>query len=383
MTRRGIPLIAHVVHHFRVGGMENGMVNLINYMPQQSFRHVVICLDDHTDFRERIQRNDVDFYSLCKPVGRDVSWYYRLWHLLRELSPDIVHTRNLSAIEGQFVAAAAGIRARIHGEHGRDVFDLHGKNRKYNLLRKLARPLVGHYIAVSKDLEQWLIDTIGVAPQRVSQIYNGVDTTRFHPRDGARNIGPAGFAAEAAFVIGSVGRMAEVKDYPNLVRAFIRMLKIEPSARQRARLVIIGDGVSREACLTLLREANAEQLAWLPGERTDVAELMRTMDLFVLPSLGEGISNTILEAMASGLPVVATRVGGNPELVVEAQTGTLVPVADPESLAQTLLRYFRDGSMLEAHGRAGLERIESHFSMPAMVQGYVSVYEKMLQSTYR
>ena len=375
MAKREAPLIVHIVHHFRVGGMENGMINLINHMPRDRFRHVVICLDDYTDFRERIQRNDVDFYALAKPAGRDVSWYFRLWRLLRALSPDIVHTRNLSAIEGQFVAAAAGIRARIHGEHGRDVFDLHGKNRKYNLLRKLARPLVGHYIAVSKDLEEWLLHTVGVAPQRMSQIYNGVDSTRFHPREGARNIGPAGFAAETAFVIGSVGRMAEVKDYPNLVRAFIRLLEIEPSARQRARLVIIGEGVSRETCLNLLREANATQLAWLPGERTDVAELMRNMDLFVLPSLGEGISNTILEAMSCGLPIVATRVGGNPELVEEALTGTLVPVSDPEYLAQTLLKYFRNESLLKAQGQASRKRIESHFSMPAMVRGYLSAYE--------
>lgn len=378
MTKHEIPLIAHVVHHFRVGGMENGMINLINRMPEERFRHVVICLDDYTGFRARIRRKDVDFYALAKPAGRDISWYFRLWRLLRALSPDIVHTRNLSAIEGQFVAAAAGIRARVHGEHGRDVFDLHGKNQKYNLLRKLARPLVGHYIAVSRDLEQWLIHTVGVPPQRVSQIYNGVDSALFHPREGARNIGPAGFAAESSMVIGSVGRMAEVKDYPNLARAFIRLLEIEPSARQRARLVIIGDGVARETCLNLLREAGAEQLAWLPGERTDVAELMRNMDLFVLPSLGEGISNTILEAMSCGLPVVATRVGGNPELVEDMQTGMLVPVSDPESLAQTLLNYFRNENMLHLQGQASRARIESHFSMQAMVRGYLSVYESVL-----
>ncbi|MDD5404039.1 MAG: TIGR03088 family PEP-CTERM/XrtA system glycosyltransferase [Sulfuricella sp.] len=377
MTGHKTPLIAHIVHHFRVGGMENGMVNLINHMPQERFRHVVICLDDFTEFRARIERNDVDFYALAKPAGRDVSWYFRLWRLLRALSPDIVHTRNLSAIEGQFVAAAAGIRARIHGEHGRDVFDLHGKNRKYNLLRKLARPLVGHYIAVSRDLEQWLIDTVGVPPQRVSQIYNGVDSTRFHPREGARHIGPAGFADETAFVIGSVGRMAEVKNYPGLVRAFIRLLEIEPAARQRARLAIIGEGVARETCLNLLREANAAHLAWLPGERADVAELMRNMDLFVLPSLGEGISNTILEAMACGLPIVATRVGGNPELVEEAHTGALVPVSDTEILARTLLKFFHDENMVEAQGQASRKRIESHFSMQAMVRGYLSVYERV------
>lgn len=378
MTKHEPPLIAHIVHHFRVGGMENGMINLINHMPEERFRHVVICLDDYTDFRARIRRSDVDFYALAKPAGRDVSWYFRLWRLLRTLSPDIVHTRNLSAIEGQFVAAAAGIRARIHGEHGRDVFDLHGKNRKYNLLRKLARPLVRRYIAVSRDLAQWLIHTVGVSPQRVSQIYNGVDSALFHPREGTRQIGPAGFATETCFVIGSVGRMAEVKDYPNLVRAFIRLLEIEPAARQRARLVIIGEGVAREACLNLLREAGAEDLAWLPGERADVAALMRNMDLFVQPSLGEGISNTILEAMACGLPIVATRVGGNPELVEDAHNGTLVPVSDPETLAQTLLNYFHSGRMVETQGRASRTRIESHFSLQAMAQGYLSVYENVL-----
>lgn len=383
MTNHEIPLIAHIVHHFRVGGMENGMVNLINHMPKERFRHVVICLDDYTDFRARIRRDDVDFYALAKPAGRDVSWYFRLWRLLRALSPDIVHTRNLSAIEGQFVAMAAGIRARVHGEHGRDVFDLHGKNRKYNLLRKVARPVVGHYIAVSRDLEQWLIDTVGVPPQRVSQIYNGVDSTRFHPREDTRNIGPDGFAGEASFVIGSVGRMAEVKDYPNLVRAFLRLLEIEPAARQRARLVIIGEGVSRETCLNLLREAGAEHLAWLPGERSDVAELMRNMDLFALPSLGEGISNTILEAMACGLPIVATRVGGNPELVEDTRTGALVPVSDTEVLAQTLLKFYGNESMVEAQGQASRTRIESQFSMQAMTQGYLSVYENVFRSVHR
>ncbi|MEN6586970.1 MAG: TIGR03088 family PEP-CTERM/XrtA system glycosyltransferase [Sulfuricella sp.] len=383
MTRHEIPLIAHIVHHFRVGGMENGMVNLINHMPKERFRHVVICLDDYTDFRARIRRDDVDFYALAKPAGRDISWYFRLWRLLRTLSPDIVHTRNLSAIEGQFVAMAAGVRARIHGEHGRDVFDLHGKNRKYNLLRKMARPVVGHYIAVSRDLEQWLIDTVGVPPQRVSQIYNGVDSTRFHPREGARNIGPAGFADETSFVIGSVGRMAEVKDYPNLVRAFIRLLELEPSARQRARLVIIGEGVSRETCLNLLREAGAERLAWLPGERSDVAELMRNMDLFVLPSLGEGISNTILEAMACGLPIVATQVGGNPELVEDARTGALVPVSDTEVMAQTLLKFFGNENMVESQGQASRARIETQFSMQAMARGYLSVYDSVFRSAQR
>lgn len=373
------PLIAHVVHHFHVGGMENGMVNLINNMPADQFRHVVICLDGYSDFRLRIQHDDVAFYALAKRPGRDFGWYLKLWRLLRKLRPQIVHTRNLSALEGQFVAVAAGVSARVHGEHGRDVFDLYGKNRKYNMLRKAARPFIKHYIAVSKDLAQWLQNTVEVTPGDITQIYNGVDIVRFHPRSGSReNLGPAGFADMQAFVIGSVGRMAEVKDYPTLVRAFLQLLEAEPAARHDARLVIIGDGVTRAQCLEILQAANASQYAWLPGERSDIPELLRALDLFVLPSLGEGISNTILEAMASGLPVVATRVGGNPELVTEGENGALVSAANQDELAQALLRYYRNREMAKAHGQTSRVMVESHFSIPAMVNSYMTVYGKVL-----
>ncbi|CAG0124507.1 N-acetyl-alpha-D-glucosaminyl L-malate synthase [Rhodocyclaceae bacterium] len=373
------PLIAHVVQHFGMGGLENGVVNLLNHMPADRYRHAVVCLDGYTDFRHRLRRNDVQFFALHKQPGKDPKLYGRLFRLLRELHPDLLHTRNLSTLEGQFVAAAAGVRARVHGEHGRDVFDLHGKNVKYNLLRKMARPLVGHYIALSRDLATWLEHTVGVDAKRIAQIYNGVDSVRFHPRGEERKpIGPAGFMSGNELLIGSVGRMAEVKDYPNLVRAFLRLLELSPEARSRARLVILGEGTARAECLALLKQANAEQLAWLPGSRDDIADLMRQFDVFTLSSLGEGISNTILEAMACGLPVIATSVGGNTELVVDGITGTLVPPAAPEAMAQALLTYFEDNALARKHGTAGREKIEAQFSMEAMVRGYMGVYDAVL-----
>ena len=374
-----IPLIAHVIHHFGVGGLENGMANLINRIPADRYRHAVICLDGYTDFRKRIERNDVEFYDLGKQPGHDLGLYRRLWRLLRKLRPDIVHTRNLAALEGQFVAALAGVGARIHSEHGRDVFDLHGRNRKYNMLRKLARPLVHRYIALSQDLRGWLVQTVGVPSERIVQIYNGVDSTRFHPREGERcSIGPPGFLRGGEIVIGSVGRMAEVKDFPGLTRAFLRLLELAPEAHARARLVIVGEGAARATCLALLKQAQAEQLAWLPGSRNDVAQIMSQFDLFVLSSLGEGISNTILEAMACGLPVVATAVGGNGELVDAGVTGALVPPADPEAMAQALLKYYRDSARVRAHGAAGRAKIETQFSMTSMVSGYLGVYDAVL-----
>lgn len=373
------PLVVHVIHHFGVGGLENGVVNLINHMPEHRYRHAIVCLQGYSDFHRRIRRRDVEMVALDKQSGKDLGLYLRLWRTLRRLKPDIVHTRNLSALEGQAVAALAGISARVHGEHGRDVFDLHGANRKYNLLRRGLRPLVGHYIAVSRDLENWLRQAVGARAERVAQIYNGVDSVRFHPRAGERPaIGPAGFADGAEVVIGSIGRMAAVKDFPTLVRAFLRLLESEPEARARLRLAIVGEGEAREQCLELLRQAGAADLAWLPGERSDTAELLRGMDVFVLPSLGEGTSNTILEAMASGLPVVATDVGGNPELVSEGMSGALVPPADADSLASALRGYIADPERRRLHGRAARAGVERRFSMEAMVNGYLEVYDRVL-----
>jgi len=366
--------IVHVVHRFDTGGMENGMVNLFNALPLQRYRHTVVALTDYSDFRQRISAQAVEFHALQRAPGHGLGWAARLWKLLRQLKPDLVHTRNLAALEAQFVAAAAGIRATVHGEHGRDVFDLHGRNWKYNLLRRAARPLVSNYIAVSQDLETWLRLTIGVPPHKLHQIYNGVDSAKFHPRVGAR---PA-FAHPESIVFGSVGRMVEVKDYPMLTRAFIQLVHRQPERAERARLVIVGEGPAREVCQALLQQAGLAHLAWLPGERHDIAEIMRAFDVFVLPSKNEGISNTVLEAQASGLPVIATAVGGNVELVKTGVNGMLVAAGDVNDMAQALLGYLDSPARIAEHSGQARRQAEQRFSIAAMAEAYARVYDRTL-----
>jgi glycosyltransferase involved in cell wall biosynthesis len=172
--------------------------------------------------------------------------------------------------------------------------------------------------------------------------------------------------------------MEAVKDQLVLVRAFLHLRDAEPTLRERLRLIVIGDGPIREQALALLQSAGAEGFAWLPGERNDIEEVLRSMDLFVLPSLIEGISNTILEAMASGLPVVATRVGGNPELVDDGETGSLIPASDPIAMAQAIQRYTTNPEKVRADGAAGRKKAANQFSISAMVNGYMSVYDSIL-----
>jgi sugar transferase (PEP-CTERM/EpsH1 system associated) len=373
---RQSPLIAHIIHRLDFGGLENGLVNLINRIPASRYRHAIICMTDYSDFSKRITNPAVTLHALHKPDGKGIGVYWRLWKLLRRLRPDIVHTRNLSAIEGAVVAALAGVPYSVHGEHGRDSQDIDGLKRKYLLLRRACRPFIDHYIAVSQDLETWLVNHVGVPPRRIHQIHNGVDSVRFYPASGGRRPLPkTDFAQPPQLVIGTVGRLQEVKDQLTLVRAFARLAAVSADVRMQVRLVIVGDGPLAAEVQQLVRHSGIEDLTWQTGARNDIPELLQGMDIFVLPSKAEGISNTILEAMACGLPVVATAVGGNPELVEDGQTGSLVPPNDPDAMARALQRYVQQRTLIQDHGRAGRRRVEQAFSMTAMVERYLEVYD--------
>ena len=375
------PLVAHVVYRFDTGGLENGVVNLINHMPVDRYRHVIIALTEVTDFRKRILRDDVQFISLHKPPGHGIWLFPKMFRLFRQLRPAIVHSRNLAALEAQLPAWLAGVAIRVHGEHGRDVGDLDGSNVTYQRVRRFYRPFVSYYLALSRDLAEYLTGIIRVPQNKVLQVYNGVDSVRFHPAPSDLTVTGCPFSRQEHWLLGTVGRMQTVKDQPTLTRAFIRALAINPDLKARLRLVMVGDGPLRAECLQLLEQAGVSDLAWLPGERNDIPEIMRSLDCFSLPSLAEGISNTILEAMASGLPVIATDVGGNADLVVAGKTGEIIPAADPEAMAMQIVKLATQPDVARSMGLAGRETIEQKFSMTAMVAAYQGTYDKLLHRT--
>jgi len=372
------PVVVHVMHRFDIGGMENGIVNLINHMPEDAYRHVIIALTEVTDFRKRIKRGDVEFIALNKKPGHSFWLYPRLFSLFRKLRPSIVHTRNLGALEVSVPAWAAGVPARIHGEHGRDFDDIDGTNRKNQWIRRIYRPFVTYYIVLSRDLNQYLTNVVGFSSRRVIQIYNGVDADRFHPAPVRGRTEGCPFVDPDNWLVGTVGRMQAVKNQTDLAKAFILALQMAPELRGSLRLVMVGDGPLREDASVLLEQAGCADLAWLPGERNDVPEVLRGLDCFVLPSLAEGISNTILEAMASGLPVIATDVGGSGELIAPKETGVLVPVGDVQALATEMVALARQREKAKAMGQAGRLAVERRFSMEAMVRQYQGLYDKSL-----
>ena len=370
------PVIVHVVYRFAVGGLENGVVNLVNHLPRDAWRHVIVALTDiDAAFARRIDRRDVELIALGKGPGHAVRLYPRLVRLFRSLKPAIVHTRNLAALEVVPAAWLAGVAGRLHGEHGRDALDPDGTNVRRRRIRRLFRPFVSRYVAVAPDLAEYLIGPIGVPAERVDLIVNGVDTARFSPSKARVPIPGCPFVAPAMRLVGTVGRLDPVKAQVNLARAFVTADSAASGTARRPRAGHRGGRErargSRRGCSN---EAGLLARAWLPGERDDVANVLRGLDIFVLPSLAEGVSNTVLEAMASGLPVVATAVGANPYLVADGASGRIVPAGDPVAIANALEGYVNDPGSAAAHGEAGRQLATQRFSLDRMVDRYQRLY---------
>jgi sugar transferase (PEP-CTERM/EpsH1 system associated) len=375
----GAPLVVHVIHALRMGGMENGLVNLINGMDPDRYRHAVVCASDFSDFRDRIRRPGVEVIALHKDDLSRAELLRKLFSCFRAWRPAIVHGRNWDGLDAMLPAWASGVPVRIQGEHGRDMHDLDGSSRRQQWLRRVNRPFTTHYATVSRDLGQYLCQRIGIKASRITQIYNGVDTDRFHPAAGGRAAlpGVAGLSAQH-FVVGTVGRLVPVKDQMTLIRACARLVQADSRIADRLQLVIVGDGPLRAGLEAEVRAAGLERNATFAGAREDVADWLRGMDLFVLPSLAEGISNTILEAMATALPVIATDVGGNADLVVVGETGRLMRSGDAETLASYIRSYLENPTACRMHGLAARARAQSAFSIGSMVERYLLLYDRLL-----
>ncbi|WP_019674621.1 TIGR03088 family PEP-CTERM/XrtA system glycosyltransferase [Arsukibacterium perlucidum] len=372
--------ICHVLWSFRTGGLENGVVNLINQLDPAEFRHSIICLADYDQaFFSRIQRDNVQIFCLNKSPGHDVGSFWRCFRLLRQLKPDICHSRNLAAMEYQLAALLARVPLRVHGEHGWDLTDLAGQNKKYVFLKQLFKSIIHRYICLSQEGRNYLQNVVGVPADRLSQICNGVDTRRFTPTKQPQSVLPGQLVLANKIIFGSVGRIADVKNQQLLVAAYIELCQQDTAFKNATALVIIGDGPARSQLQQQLATAGLNEQCWLPGDRSDIASILPELSVFVLPSLAEGISNTILEAMACGLPVIASNVGGNAELVnagplAAAQTGWLFASNNKLQLQQLMLQCQQAPaawSKLAENARAAAEQ---KFSLDTMVGGYRQLY---------
>jgi sugar transferase (PEP-CTERM/EpsH1 system associated) len=366
--------ILHVVDSLGKGGLENGLVNLIQRLGPGAFEHVVCAIRRLGSNVERLP-DGVRVVCLATEGKRTRVQVPAMARVIQEFQPDIVHSRNWGAIEGVFAGRWAGSCALVHSEHGLASESDRSEPRRRTWLRRLAFGLADRVVAVSEQLRQHHARRTGFPERRIAVIHNGVDNQRFRPNLEARacmrhELG----LSDSDFCIGAVGNLFPVKDHMTLLRAANEFGR-RPS---NWRLLVIGDGPE----LPRLEEFAAAQPAL--GQRVSflrssdrVPELLEALDAYVLSSVFEGISNSLLEAMATGIPVVATAVGGNPEVVVNGVSGLLFPAADAASLAGHL-ETLRAGPEMRARlGREAQRRVGEHFSLVSMVRQYAQLYESL------
>jgi sugar transferase (PEP-CTERM/EpsH1 system associated) len=364
------PRVAQVIPSLQVGGLQKIVVRLVDHF-QSRMDHLVVTPSGDGPLRTRFSTG-VPVRPLADP-RRSGKWNaVRMARLFRAYRPDVVHTRNWTCLDAIIGARLAGVPVVIHGEHGREASDPEGSNAFRRRVRRLLAPLVTEFVTVSRDLARWLASDVGIPPAKITQIYNGVDTEAFSPGDRHEAREGLGLPHDP-IVMGTVGRLDPVKDHRGLIEAFHRL-----ASRRDTRLLIVGDGPCRPELERLTNQLGLRGRVHLLGERDDINVMLRALDVFILPSLGEGISNAILEAMATGLPVVATRVGGNPELVDDGVTGFLVPSGSTNSLTAALLRYLDDPGLMRHHGDAGRTRTLNEFSLSRMFAAYDALYARVL-----
>lgn len=375
----GKPLIAHVLYRLDTGGMERIVVSLIN-ATRDRYRHAVIALAGTGALRLEIEDTAEACLSLDKKPGKDWGCYFRLWRALRKLKPDVVQTYNIGALDLAPVVRLAGIHRLVHAEHGRDAADPRGENLKYIRLRRWMAAFIAKYIVVSPDLQHWLEDRVRIRPSKVLYIANGIDPAVFKatrasagPRKLLGDLAPTG-----TLLIGNVARLDKVKDQAGLISAFKLLRETIGEENVDCRLAIAGAGPQQAELQQQIEQLGLNGVVRLLGNRSDVAELLAECDVFVLSSIAEGMPVTLLEAMAAGLPVVATDVGGIASMVQDGVTGTLVPAGDPHALARALGTYLMSENLRRRHGEAGCARVATRFSLGAMVSAYAGLYDGLL-----
>ena len=362
--------IVHIVNRLGVGGMENVVIQLVNDLPPERFRHSIIAITDVLpEVAARIRHADVGLYALEKTPGQAFWRYPHMYRLLRRLRPDVWHGCNLAALEFAPLSWLAGVKWRIHAEHGLEMEELRGRQPAYRWLRRLYRGCVHIYVAVSAPIAAYLQQTIGIPPARLRLIGNGVDLQRFRPWR-AGDVAPEGypFSKGQHWVVGTVGRQEPIKNPLLLVDTFIDLVHAAQPGSEQLRLAMIGEGSLHDEIDRRMRAAGLRERLWLPGNRHDVDAILRCLDCFVLPSLSEGTSCTLQEALASALPVIATDVGGNRATLGDA--GRLIPSQDRAALLAALQACRHD----PAAAQAARAHAEQAHDLKTTLQTYAELF---------
>jgi len=363
--------VAQIVRSLDTGGQEVLVARLVERLNPHRFRSLVVSLQGGGWLADRLRDQGYPVICLDAPEGWHPATVGRLASVLRSEEIQVAHCHNRKALlYGGLAAEAVRGTRLVYTKHGVS----HWGGGVAALLGRFVTRRARAVVAVSDDIARGLIDGRWASRSRVHTVLNGVDLQQFRPsRDRAAARARIGLPLNVP-VVGTVARLSPEKDQSTLLYAFAALSRDLPAAR----LLLVGDGALREDLGRLATTLGIQDRTLFAGERKDIAELLEAMDVFCLPSLTEGTSLTLLEAMACGLPVVATAVGGTPEVVADDRSGLLVPAGEPLAVAQALLRVLQHPDLGDRMGGAGRSIVSTRYSLRAMVERYSELYERIL-----
>ena len=359
--------VAHVFLTLNIGGMEKVGSDLIENLDPERFENYILCLKEIGAFGEQLKNKGLRVDCLNKREGFSLSTIVQLMQYFRANKIDVVHTNNSAPHFWAGIAATlCGIRPRIHTNHGRN-FDWSGRRK---VLDQLSSRLSSRIVCVSQDSADMLIRHDKVNPSKVRVIANGINTDAFAPQGSDRSVRSALGVGDAEVLIGSIARFSTDKDQATLIKAFHQLLP----DHGEARLLLVGDGETRAILHKLVRDLSIEDKVVFTGFRSDVVEILRSLDIYVLPSHTEGMSISLLEAMSTQLPVVASRVGGNPEIVTHGVNGLLVEESNVDDMTQNLLDLIENRPLAEKLALAARNTVVENYSFRKMILQYQQLY---------
>jgi len=349
-----------------MGGLENVVLNLAGGIDANKFSQEICVLSDELGLKLQFDKLNIPIYAFPKKRGVDWSLIFKLRKYFKESKADIIHTHNPTALLYGGTAAILARKKLVHTEHSNLLM-----HKKFLVFAEsLLFRVVNHLICDTEEVKQSVHKNQGISLDKINVIFNGVDINKFlidvAKEDAKKSLG----LDSTSFIVGTVARLSPVKDQKSLIKS-IHFLK---EKGLNVHLVIVGDGELRNKLQEYSKECGIEDSVIFLGERTDAFTILKTFDAFVLCSLYEGMSVSLLEAMSSSLPCVVTDVGGNVELIKNGENGFVVPVQSPKAIGACLEKLIADSALCEQMGQKNRALVENKYSLEAMCTAYEKVY---------
>lgn len=364
--------IMHILPSLEIGGMENALITLINEMDTHFFENQIFCFDFknyENSIQHRLKDENIPIYIFEKGDGIDYWLPIKIARILKKQKINIVHTRNFAALlYGSTAAKLAGVQGVIADIRGRIPADEGQKCKRLSFL-------VSKFVGVSEDIKKMLKMDFKIKESKIITIYNGVQISNESQRLDITSLRTKLGLEQSDFIIGTIGRIEPVKDYSTLIRMSAPILL----KYRNAKLMIVGDGSQRAELEILAQNLGISSQTIFTGYQKDISSYLQLINVFVLTSISEGISNVLLEAMAASIPVIATNVGGNPEIVSNNQTGFLIPRNNLNQITEKIELMINNPELASNLGESGRKLVEEKFTIEKMVTEYQSLYQSIIK----